>query len=428
MTKFTPSQVRGTEAQDVELTSRSSRRWLWLAVPALLLVVFFAASATLDWTRAERSVNAERLRFATVERGPFIRDTAVSGFVVAGNSPTLYTPAAGVVALRVRAGDAVEEGDVLATVESPELNNQSEQESAALLAMRTELSRLQISTRQRALAQRKGLDDARVALTAADREQRRAEEAFAKNAISRIDLEKARDELERARLEFNHAEEEQTLLADALGFEIESQKASVARQELRVKDLQRRVADLEIRSPVTGMVGNVVVDQRAVVAAHQPLLTVVDLTAYEVEANVPETYANSLALGMPAEVTYGREHYAGVVTSISPEVEQSQVAVRLRFEDRAPTGLRQNQRVSARLIFDERDDVVTVQRGPFFESGNGRIAYAVTTDGVAQRRPITTGAVGIDRIEIIAGLDVGDRVVISNTDAFRDAESVFIND
>ena len=286
----------------------------------------------------------------------------------------------------MRAGDPVKTGDVLATLDSPELANQGEQESAALVGMQTELSRLRISTRQRALAQKKTVDDAQVALTAADRERRRAELAFEKNAISRIDLEKARDDYERARLEFEHATEERKLLTDALRFEIETQEAAVARQELQLRNLQRQIADLQVKSPVTGMVGNVAIDQRAVVAANQPLLTVVDLTAYEVEASVPESYANSLALGMSAEVTYARAQYPAIVTGVSPEVTNGQVAVRMRFDDATPPGLRQNQRVSARLIFDQKDDTLFVRRGPFFESGGGRIAYVVDNNDVAQRR------------------------------------------
>ena len=101
------------------------------------------------------------------------------------------------------------------------------------------------------------------------------------------------------------------------------------------------------------MVGSIAVQQRAAVTPNQPLLTVVDLSVFEVELQVPESYADDLALDMPAEITYGNAKYEGRLTSISPEVRNSQVDGRVRFDGDAPADLRQNQRVSVRIVLEE---------------------------------------------------------------------------
>ena len=139
------------------------------------------------------------------------------------------------------------------------------------------------------------------------------------------------------------------------------------RQRLVVEDLQRRVADLDIKSPVDGVVGTLVVAERANVAQNAPLLSVVDLGAFEIEFQVPESYADDLGLGMDAEITYGADKYAANVSAVSPEVKQGQVTGRLRFA-RVPQGLRQNQRVSTRIVLESRDDVLKVPRGPFLDA------------------------------------------------------------
>jgi HlyD family secretion protein len=69
-----------------------------------------------------------------------------------------------------------------------------------------------------------------------------------------------------------------------------------------------------------------------------------------------------------------------------------------------------------------------VQRGQFLDSGGGRIAYLVTKNGVAQKRQIETGARSLGAVEITAGLQPGDTIVISNLDAFRSAETVLLTD
>ena len=88
---------------------------------------------------------------------------------------------------------------------------------------------------------------------------------------------------------------------------------------------------------------------------------------------------------------------------MSPEVQQGQVTGRLRFSGEVPQGLRQNQRLSTRIVLESRDDVLKVQRGPFLDSGGGRVAYVVQDD-IAVRRPIHTGATSVSEVEILEGL------------------------
>jgi HlyD family secretion protein len=89
-------------------------------VGALVLLV----PPLLNSLSAARSVSRERLSIATVERGDFTRDIAAEGRVVAAVSPTLYAPAAGSVHFVVQAGHAVEKGQVLGHVDSPELTSE----------------------------------------------------------------------------------------------------------------------------------------------------------------------------------------------------------------------------------------------------------------------------------------------------------------
>jgi len=76
---------------------------------------------------------------------------------------------------------------------------------------------------------------------------------------------------------------------------------------------------------------------------------------------------------------------------------------------------------------DKRDNVLKVDRGAFYEASGGRYAYVIRDD-VAERTPITTGAVSVRDVEILGGLQVGDEIVISDTDTFADANRVRLID
>ena len=93
---------------------------------------------------------------------------------------------------------------------------------------------------------------------------------------------------------------------------------------------------------------------------------------------VPESFARDLGIGMPAQVTSNGAKYAAEIAAVSPEVVNGEVTARVRFADgKQPPGLRQNQRLSVRVVMDTRHDVLMVERGPFVEQDGGNFAYLV---------------------------------------------------
>jgi HlyD family secretion protein len=291
-----------------------------------------------------------------------------------------------------------------------------------------ELERQRIESRQLALDKRKSADLADVALVAAKREKRRADEANALKVISVIDFEKAQDDLRNAELAHKHAIADADLFEERLSFEIKASEFARDRQRLLVEDLQRQFDALSIRSPVSGIVGDLLVDQRAAVSRDVAVLAVVDLSRFEIDAQIPESYADDLAIGMQAEILINGQSYAGQLVAVSPEVVANQVRSRIRFSDEMPGNIRQNQRLTTRILLEERPSVLTLQRGQFLESGGGRIAYVVGDDGVALRRSIEIGGRSLSAVEITSGLSEGDAVIISSVDQFRGADSVLITD
>jgi HlyD family secretion protein len=426
-----PEGIRDTSAQDVRIENVDTRwRHLKWAVPALIAVAALAmlVSGLSTWLNAEASVSADRIRVATVNRGDLVRDLNVQGRVVAAVSPTLYSPATGTVTLEVLPGDSVAIGQVLAVIDSPEVRAEHLQELSTLDRFNAELEREKIQARKAQVKSRQTIDLAQVKLTAAEREMRRAEESMETNAISEVDFERARDELARAKVEHQHAVQDAQLETEGLEFETETRQLAVDRQQLVVDELNRRVEDLAIRSPVTGIVGNVAVDQKSLVARNAPLLTVVDLTAFEVEVRIPEAYADDLGIGLAGDVKFNNADFRGELVSLSPEVINSEVVGRIRFSDKKPPGLRQNQRVTVRIMMDELLAVLKLQRGAFADSGGGRHAFVLGEDGLAHRRAVRLGARSVGEVEVLNGLAEGERVIISSIAEFEDYDTIQVVD
>ncbi|MEO0972816.1 MAG: HlyD family efflux transporter periplasmic adaptor subunit [Pseudomonadota bacterium] len=423
--------IRDTSAQDRSVPNaarrRSSRWWLrvGLALVVLAVIGWLATPYLTAYFGAPTSVSEARLRLAQVERGRFVRDVGAEGIVVAAVSPTLFAPEDGTVTFAVQEGDAVRAGDAVATIDSPELRSLLEQESATLRSLETGRARRALENRAADLANQQQVDLARVTVVAAERELRRAESSRASQVISQQDYEKAIDDLERAKLEYAHAQQNASLESERSAFDLKTLEIERDRQALVVAELQRRIDDLVVPSPVDGIVGALTVTQKAAVARNAPVLTVVDLSALEVEIRVPQSFGDDLAIGLPAEVTFSGTRYGATLTAVSPQVQDNQVVGRIRFDGELPPRLRQNQRVAARVFLESSEDALKVRRGPFMDAGGGRVAYVVE-DRVLRRRSIRTGSSNLREVEILEGLSPGDTVVISDISIFAGAESVML--
>jgi HlyD family secretion protein len=421
--------IRDTSATDRLIEKRVSKKKLaifaGIGVVVLALLVWLVPGA-LRLFSAGSSVSASRLQIATVERGSFVRDIAADGRVVAAVSPTLYARAGGAVVLKVHAGDKVTKGQVLAVIASPELNNKLAQEQNNEDAMEVAYQQSKIDANQQRSKLKGTFENAEIDEQSAARDLKRYEQAFKKGAVSQLDVDRHRDTLEKAQIELRHAKANLGMDDSSLTLEVQAKKLAYERQKLLVADLKRQVDELNVRSPVDGQVGQLFIAQTATVPKDAKLLTVVDLSALEVQVNVPESFARDLASGMPAAISGNGQEWKGAVSAISPEVVNGEVVARVRFDGNKPKQLRQNQRLSVRIVLDKRDNVLTVARGSFVDESGGRYAYVVR-DGIATKTPVSLGPSSIDKVEILQGLKPGDKVVISGTSNFNGAARVAIS-
>lgn len=424
--------IRDTSQQDAVIAPAAGfkvkRGALWIGAGAVLLAACAALFST--WRGSEASVSAARLRIAEVTRGTLVRDASVNGRVVAAVSPTLYAKAPSTVNLKVAAGDTVKKDQVLAVLESPDLSDALKREVSTYEQLKAEVARQQILSRKQKLLAQKEADTAEIDRLSAQRTLERYDSVGQVGIIAKIDYQKAKDALQSSEIRARHAAQAATLEGDDVRLALKTKENEMERARLSMEEAKRRVDELTVRAPVDGFIGTLNVQDRMVVAANAPLMTLVDLSKLEVELEVPETYVSDLGLGMNAEVQLPSGTATGKLSALSPEVVKNMVLARVRFDGdqhgAQPKGLRQSQRLTARLLIEEKPNVLMLPRGPFLENEGGRHAYLVR-DGIATRVPIQVGATSISAVEITSGLKQGDKVVVAGTDAFNNASRISIN-
>jgi HlyD family secretion protein len=416
--------IQDTSATDIAVEPKRNMLKYALIAAALITFIILGVSAFSRTSVANMSVDRASVQIATLERGDLISDVLSTGRIVAASAPQIYSPEQGIVTLKVNAGDSISVGQVIAVVESPSLQNQLQQEKSELARLTGELARQKLDARRENLQLNKLIDLAQVDLQAAQREERRAQASIVNNLISQIDHEKAVDDLARAELTYKHAQQEAAIAKDTLAFELESVASTVQRQALVVDDLIRQTQELDVLATVSGVVGNLLTTEQSFVEKNQPLMTLVDLSAYEAQLNVPEAYANDLTIGMQVEISVQGRNFIGQLSGISPEVINREVTTRVRLNQEDLQGIRQNQQISARIMLENKINVLKVRRGSFVQSG-GFVAYRLNGD-IAERTEIQIGTSSMREIEILSGLEVNDQIIISNYAEFENADKILL--
>lgn len=424
------SKIKDTAAQDRVKSTKSNKvvsKGIWVGGISVLAVGLFILSSKFSLLlNSDQNVSKRQIQIAKVEKGDLQRDISVQGRIVAANSPTIYAPATGTITILVKAGESVFKDQTIALIESPELSSQLNQQRNQLSELQLEYERQKIQIKTALLDNQQAIEVAKVDLELAKKNIERAELNIKVKVISQVEYETQQAELAKIRLQHKHAIQKAELNRENLEFELKTKEFQLERQQFVVNELQRQVDELKLTSPLNGVVGNIDVREKDTVAANSALLTLVDLSAFELEVNIPESYADDLGVGLKTEIQIDGKDIGGELTAISPEVFNGQVTGRIRFIETIPSKLRQNQRVSSRILIESKNNVLKVQRGSFLESSGSRFAFVLEGD-IAVKKPVQIGAYSLSEVEVVSGLEAGDQIIISSVEQFVDSNQIYLS-
>jgi len=422
--------IQDTTSQDqIVVKTKKNKQLPWIAGVVLTLAVILVSWPSISmWYNSAAKAELDKLSIAEVKRGDLTRNISVSGKIVAANAPQLYSSELGKITLLVKPGESVEQDQVIANVDSPELKALVEQQESTLEQLKIDNRRADLTDLEAQLNLEQQMNAALAELNVAEREYQRADISYKKNIVSKVDWLTRQDAKENTKRAYLHAQKRVDLAKQRLEFEQQNRVFKVQKQQLVLEELYRRQKALAIKAPVTGIVGNWLVEQKSQIAAHTPVMTVVDLSEYEAEIAVPEFYADELGIGLPVELTVAGQNLSAQIIAISPEIKGNQVQVRAQITATNEASLRQNQRVSAEIEFEKRLNTLFIKRGPFIGSNEGKYLYKVTQDNRAEKINFRPGINNVEYIEVLSGVAQGDKIIISDYQDFNGANLVQITE
>lgn len=359
------------------------------------------------------SLTLGSVRTGTVDAGPLTASLSVSGTVVPEAERVLASPIDSRV-LRVlkRPGAAVKAGEALVELDTTqpalaverlrkELRLKEAQTLKAQLTLEGTLSSLESQVKVRELT-----------LSTYGANLARNRKLFAEGLVSEELLRQSELDEARTRVELAQLHEEMRLARKSAEVERTSLEAELGTARHETSQAERELALAAARSDRDGVVTFVVTEEGAVARKGDVLARVADLTAFRVEARVPDVHASRVAAGQEAVVHIDSVRLAGTVTRVQPEVRDGQVTVSVSIDEKAHAALRPNLRVDVELVTDRKARALRLPRGSF-AAAEGGVEVWVLRDGEAVKTRVRLGVSNADHYEAVSGLAEGDEVVLS---------------
>jgi len=196
----------------------------------------------------------------------------------------------------------------------------------------------------------------------------------------------------------------------------------VGMEEKEVQQLSRKMRETEVRAPRPGVVTWVNENIGQQVAEGAPLARIANLGRYKIEATCSDRFAEQITVGLPIEMRINGAKLPGKISSILPEVTDNALRFRVELDNPSNDNLRPNLRAELYVITNRREDVLRVKNGPAFRGGKVQSVFAIRGQE-AVRLEIKTGIRNGDFVEILGGLDAGDRIIISDTEELERVSS-----
>jgi HlyD family secretion protein len=230
---------------------------------------------------------------------------------------------------------------------------------------------------------------------------------IAKQTRLKADLNTARQKLEHSRL---------TNTEQSVAARLEVQRAEVERRQTMATLRRNEALGLKVRAGMAGVLQEVAVDVGQRISPGTNLARVADPTRLRAQVQIPETQVKDVAVSQPAEIDTRNGVAHGHVVRIDPAAKNGTVVVDVVFDEELPRNVaRPDMTVDGTIQLERLDNVLYVGRPAFGQEKSKASLFRVAGDGAsASLAPVELGRASVNTIEIVHGLNVGDRVVLSD--------------
>ncbi|MFW5744982.1 MAG: efflux RND transporter periplasmic adaptor subunit [Spirochaetota bacterium] len=417
-----------------------SRRQAFIALFVVAVIGGLMAGGYFLFVPGERDFTVTDATIATVTVETLLDTVELGGTVSARTTAIVTAPESGFLeTLVVDEGDWVAAGSVLAILDTPSLDDDLVSLERSLERSLRELDRFTLQHEYDLRSFERQRDKLEQALENARADLAETRELFEIGSATRTQVEDAEQAASDAgeAIADHEAEVEEAIALHELS--LANYRDDIEATRLEIADIEERLAATTIRAPVSGRV--VTIADAATVSGellkqYASIVQIADTRDPLVESEIDEQYVPLIEVGREIAVETGGVRYEGAIERIgqiasttndggTPTVEVD-VAIETAG-DGSQVEILPGASALVEVLIGRIDDALVLPRGPYLTSGNRRYLYRVS-DGRADRIEVEYGTITEDRVQVVAGVAAGDRIITGSYQSYVDRESVLLEE
>jgi HlyD family secretion protein len=365
---------------------------------------------------AAPTVEAATLWPDQVKRGPMLRQVRGLGTLVPEEILFVPTVSEGRVDRRLMlAGTTVTKDTVILELSNQELQNSLMESEWNVKAAEADVQDLRVRLERDKLLQKAKTAQIQSEAVQAQLKAERDEKLYKDGLTAELTVKLSRATADELKHRLALEQESLRSIDDMIRAQLESKRVGIERLRAAYGLKRKQVEDLRVRAGVDGVLQELSVQVGQRVTLGTVLAKISQPWRLKAELKIPETQVNEIRMGMRADVDTRNGIIPGVVARIDPAAVNGTVTVDVRLQGELPQGARPDLSVDGTIEIEKLNDVLNVGR-PVIGQANATISlFRYTPDGKeAERVQVKLGRISVNAVEIVSGLKLGDRVILSD--------------
>lgn len=407
--------------------AKSIKRFALISALSLAVIGGGVTLASIDF-RSER-VDRDKVSIETVQRGTLEIKVSANGQLLPMNIEQIVSQVTGRVAkVHVKPGDVVEAGQILVELTNPQLVASTEEAYSAWEGAGAELQASEAELQNNLLNQESAVIRANFDLEKAQLQLEAETKLIGQQLISEIDYK--RTMLNTAQLSKTSAIEESRLqkIRDNIDVQLAVKKSRVTQFARALDRAKSQAADLQVLAGIRGTVQAVGIDVGQQLQPGSPIGLLAQHDQLYAELKVPAREATEVRAGQNAVIDTRSGTVKGIVTRVDPGVTEGTVIVDVDLQGELPVGARPQLQVEGIIYLDRIPGTLFVGKPAYVKSNADITVYRLDAAGrYATRVTIKAGKVSLNHLQVLHGLQAGDRIITSEIGEWQDQERVLLN-
>lgn len=375
------------------------------------------------------SINSQRITVSPVTVGTFEDFIPLRGRLVPRSTVYLDAIEGGrVEEILVEDGAVVEAGDLIAVLSNTSLQLEVLGREAAVTEQLNNMRTIELQLEQNRLAHKRNLVEIDYQIKRLNRAVARQRDLVSKDLASRSTIEELEDEL--------------TYYQNRREITLESQSTDVRMQEQQLRQLtvageqlqaglgfaRKNIDDLSVRAPLPGKLSGFDIEIGQSIVRGGRLGQIDDPNGYKLNVRIDEFYIDRVDLQQEAVAEHNGRDIDLSISKIYPQITDGQFEVDMALANE-PDGLRRGQTKQVRLTLGDNSDAILIPNGAFYQETGGNWIFVISADGSeAAKRSVRMGRRNTEFIEVLDGLEAGERVITSPYSSYVDMDRLALDD